>query len=376
MISSNVATAYWKIVVILDVKSHYKVDNYLTFFLDEIYCIPFRSLYIDKNRTEIKNSYIINWSFIYFITQRPKYRFLGPAIKTADNVIATIKSSFGEKFVVEVNVDYLAGVRESFDWIRQFQPKEYSKLKKPTPIYFDILNVTETVLSLYVNNSILEYRVDVDIEKFMLCAEPTQPTLRNLAPLEIVYIGQTLKKEKRFLKHEKLQKAVSLCPEKMEIHIWPTIFRTFLLTSKVSNTKAIFEANNGDLDVDPNKIDLLEKMLIHFFQPRYNMLAKSLSVQDRTIEYFRDRGTGGVGINWGTVEPFAFLQSSSQKTLQTDQAFLNFDHFSDGYDSDFFYYDNGLRISAPLEFEQEMTKKYRKDFVDSNGEKIVYWKKP
>ncbi|MCK7590471.1 hypothetical protein M0G43_07805 [Subsaxibacter sp. CAU 1640] len=154
---------------------------------------------------------------------------------------------------------------------------------------------------------------------------------------EIVYIGQSFRMIDRISSHKTLHKAVSELSDSEDLRIYFLTFKYGYgghkkyadLLGKVSQT---WLSKHGNSKEYKSKINLVERFLIHFFQPTYNTQHIHTEIQnDKYVnEIIHKNNIDVISINYG-IHGKAFEFWSPNQKLNSEIVSFNFFKPEDGY---------------------------------------------
>lgn len=154
---------------------------------------------------------------------------------------------------------------------------------------------------------------------------------------EVVYVGQSFRMLERITSHQTLHKAVSELKDDEELKIY---FLTFKYgygghTDYVKMSGEVFDtwlSEHGKTNEFKSKIDLVERFLIHFLQPKYNTQHIKTNIEnDRLVkEILMKNEIDSVTINIGVKGKDFEFWSEKQKN-KTDLCTFNFLELEKGY---------------------------------------------
>lgn len=305
------------------------MNNYIAFSIEETSCIPVGDLYKLDIKVEEENNYTVNWAYIYFITKVPKYRIEEVTQKGLDFIEILLKKGEKELCKVQTKIDDLFRLGHL---IAVFKKQGILDKETKYPIYFEIVKIESKSIDFILHIGANGFTLTIPIQDILLNIQATDSVREFIKQPEIIYIGKTLKKIKRFLKHSKLQKSLAICEDNQEIMIWPTIFKTDFLVSSDSNESSKFNETTTDLDVDKKKIDLLEFALIQFFRPINNEQLKDTVLSDsNSIKHYRKYDVNALSLQWACHQFFCNFWSPGQQIKKTSTVSLHFDFFEVGF---------------------------------------------
>jgi hypothetical protein len=167
--------------------------------------------------------------------------------------------------------------------------------------------------------------VEVLIENFKLFPNETA---------EVLYIGKTERLITERIKEHK--KIFDLIEESNPDHAIRLYFANIELlasgrhiTSDCAIVKLLASIEKIDRKI---KVGLAEKLLVHYYQPKYNSTYKNWKISDDDqIDYLRDKVIERIGLDVG-VESNTLYQFKSPKQISTsDEVYLNFDKMEKGF---------------------------------------------
>lgn len=155
---------------------------------------------------------------------------------------------------------------------------------------------------------------------------------------EVVYVGQSFKMIDRISSHKTLHKAVSELKDDEELKIFFATFKygygghkdfADIFQGNVSKT---WMSQHGKSKEYKNKINLVERFLIHFLQPKYNTQHIKTEIQNDELvkSILIENDIDVITINIGVYgKKFEFWSESQQ--LKTDYCSFNFLEPEKGY---------------------------------------------
>jgi hypothetical protein len=300
---------------------------------------PHRFLFFDKFIDPLLDRDEFKYSNIYFFTKVKKLRF---DIETTElinkrTLKTTVLVGDSQKLHVEESLYYIAPI------ISDVYPtiEEYNDLCSDEDDFWsceiDWKNSTSDRIHF------LQKAKTGEIFDFWISPENLERT--NSLELnseyenkpEVVYVGQSFRMIDRITSHKTLHQAVSELKDNEELRIYFLTFKYgygghkdyMKMFGNVYNT---WLSEHGKTNEFKNKIDLVERFLIHFFQPKYNTQHVKTNIEnDRLVkEILLQNDIDTIAINIGVYgKKFEFWSENQQ--LKTELCSFNFLEPEKGY---------------------------------------------
>jgi len=300
---------------------------------------PYRFLFWKPCIEPLKERGEFKYSNIYFFTVAKKIRFVKNSIKLINKRTIQCKLQIGNEKVIDFQ-DSLFNVAHIIKEI--FETEEnYKKLWRDEDDFWrceiDYSQTTHDRAHMILK-TVTEKEFD-----FWICPENIEDTkvfdsisLDECKP-KVVYVGQSFRMLDRITSHKTLHKAVSELQDDEDLKIFFLTFkygyggdRDFVnIDSSVAD---IWLSEHGKSEEFKSKINLVERFLIHYLQPKYNTQHIKTDVQNDElvkkllIENKIDVLTINIGVHGRKFE----FWTENQK-LQTDFCSFNFLEPEKGY---------------------------------------------
>lgn len=275
--------------------------------------LPFRELFNEAlDEYFDKNSYL-NQSNIYYLCKVKKVRFSKENTQILQNNFINfhLKCANGKELQVKKSI---FSVSQDAKSIRDHITSIQTEFSFEELIYFEINSEKSDSEYIEINIRLVGNEDKSNIQSFKIYpinvwANDDNVDLNN--PPEIIYIGQSENILKRFRSHKTVLKAVSQLSDSEELF-------HYLITFKVGygSSKEEFKEDSKIMSLLPNMdrkndnywslINILERILIYFYQPQLNELHMNTPIEkDKAIDKFLKKDniigmTIGVGVNGKT----------------------------------------------------------------------------
>lgn len=293
--------------------------------------IPKRKLFDEEYISDLDEKFDLDWYNIYFFGKTPKAIFKTEDTRVIKNVGVYFTYIYGKK--TETISVYKT------DLIKTNQRRWGVKI----PHNFDVNNATLELDKNHTNSSELVFQLKDKQDKIVLRQgiEELDGYL-NFKP-EVIYIGKSKEIVKRLRNHSTLQKAYFSLKENEQLKLYLTHFTSGygpnslkarpnleIVKLNLSSPKILNESYKI-------KYSLLERILINFFQPEYNIqhMKTELNKDELIKEELIKKDVKCVAINLDTGK-YTHLQfwSKNQKSKSKTVSF-NFDNPHKGFQSNY-----------------------------------------
>lgn len=259
------------------------MKNLVFYKIDHAYSLPYRTV-INKDIMTYYEKYndIISSSKIYFICRQKKVRFCVDSIKVKNNILL---------FRLFMNGKRTKKIRIGFP--------DYISINKET--------LSDTNISIKINNQRIHYSPEAVINGL---------GLDNGHRPEVLYIGMTFNKNKRFKNHIQLLKATTMINEDEDIIVYFIKYRVGICCTNPFNLNPYNLWTDLKDRESEEIVNLCERLFICIFKPPLNSLhvASKLSSDKRIKKILVENNIHYAHIDIGMNNSyFQFLTPSTDK---------------------------------------------------------------
>jgi hypothetical protein len=151
---------------------------------------------------------------------------------------------------------------------------------------------------------------------------------------EILYVGKTERQIiKRIKEHKKVFNLIEESNPSYSIRLYFASIELIATRPNVTHgctiVKLLESTNKEDREI---KIGLAEKLLVYYYQPKYNVTYKNWNFsEDKQIEYLKSACIERLGLDVGMESGTLYKFKSSQQISTSDEVYLNFDRIKKGF---------------------------------------------
>ncbi|MEO9510626.1 MAG: hypothetical protein ABJN84_08030 [Flavobacteriaceae bacterium] len=274
------------------------MGNFLNFLIKESFLLAERNLHSKECIEQISKNECIKKSNHYFICSVEKTEFRLKRIKISNSHNIKLRFIIGGK-----------------------KTKSYT---------FDLRRLIPGIKFIYLKNNSDNLKISVTNEMNQLFfLEPElfekEYNINLNNPPNLLYIGKSINVIKRLTKgHHHLNKALSKKDDKTDIRIYFISLKYSYSGLPNPDNQIHYFLGNIDtsllgISMDSDLMELIERVFIHFFKPKYNELHKNTDIKEdkRLQELIIEKGLNGLIFSYG-MKGYAYQFQSDLQPFQAE----------------------------------------------------------